>query len=287
MTLWEPSRAWEIGCAGPCGPRFASRTDGKLWVTLEGKLPGGRSKSCRFDLVETSAVALPLLWAKRRIEFHLAKGETQQAIALAKANNIVCEGTAFIAWDETEKVPVSGREVYQPAMAPAGAGFLSKAYFSARIAPSPAASADDLLCELDAGEVIRASAIPVRRKAMKESLLNRVRRGIMGEPDVAGDLVQNRQKLARDIVFQSIAGQQLLDLLADWIRSHPKETDENLRKLLMLQTKLHQASAKPLAERLEIVRQWILQTLTEETQVKGLEKLRKIEEELQPKAVKT
>jgi Ca-activated chloride channel family protein len=252
-------------------------------VTLDGELPDGTSKSCRFDLVETSAVALPLLWAKRRIEFHLAKGETQQAIALAKANNIVCEGAAFIAWDEAEKVPVSGREVYQPAMAPAGAGVLAKVSFARGM--SRAVDADDLLCEQDAGEVMRASAIP--RKVMKESLLNRVRRGIMGQPNVAADLVQYRQKLARDIVFQATAGQQLLDLLADWVRSHPKDTNENLRKLLMLQTKLHQASAKTLAERFEIIRQWILQTLAKEIQAKALEKLRQIEEELQPKTVKS
>jgi hypothetical protein len=254
-------------------------------VTLEGKLPDGTSRSCCLDLTETSVVALPLIWAKRRIEFHLAKGEKQDAIALAKANNIVCEGAAFIAWDETEKVPVSGREVYQPAMAPRGTGVLAKVSFCRSMAPR--AGADDLLCEMDAGEVMRASAIPAPREASKESLLNRVRRGIMGEPNVAGDLVQYRQKLARDIVFQSMAGQQLLDLLADWIRSHPKETDENLRKLLMLQTKLQQASAKSLAERFEIVRQWILQTVAEEIQAKALEKLRQIEEELQPKAVKS
>src|SRR6267142_5236140 len=246
-------------------------------VTLEGKLPDGTSKSCRFELVETSVVALPLLWAKRRIEFHLAKGESQEAIALANANNIVCEGAAFIAWDEAEKVPVSGREVYQPAMAPQR--FLAKSMFGGGAAPA----AGDLLCELDAGEVMRAREIPVERKLTKESLLNRLRRGIMGEPDVEGDLVQDRQKLARDLLFQSIAGQQLLDLLADWIRSHPKETNKNLRKLLMLQTKLNQVSAKALTERLEIVRQWILQTLADEIQTKALEKLRQIEDELQPK----
>jgi hypothetical protein len=250
-------------------------------VALEGKLPDGTSKSCRFELVETSAVALPLLWAKRRIEYHLAKGEAQEAIALAKANNIVCEGAAFIAWDEAEKVPVSSREVYQPAMAPVGFRFLERKMYS-----GAAPAAGDLLCELDAGEVMRASHIPAR-KATKESLFSRLRREIMGEPDVEGDLVQYRQKLARDLVFQCIAGQQLLDLLVDWIRSRPKETNENVRKLLMLQTKLQQVSAKTLAERLEIVRQWILQALADEIQTKALEKLRQIEDELQPKAMKT
>jgi Ca-activated chloride channel family protein len=250
-------------------------------VTLEGKLPDGTSKSCRFELIETSSVALPLVWAKRRIEFHLAKGETQEAIALAKANNIVCEGAAFIAWDETEKVPVSGREVYQPAMAPQR--FLAKSMFGGGAAPA----AGDLLCELTEETVMRAREIPLERKLTKGSLLNRLRRGIMGGPYVAGDLVQSRQKLTRDILFQSVAGQQLLDLLADWIRSYPKETNDNLRRLLMLQTKLHQASAKALAERLEIVRQWILQTLVDQIQTKALEKLRQIQDELQPKTVST
>jgi len=250
-------------------------------VTLEGKLPDGTSKSCRFELIDTSSVALPLVWAKRRIEFHLAKGETQEAIALAKANNIVCEGAAFIAWDETEKVPVSGREVYQPAMAPQR--FLAKSMFGGGAAPA----AGDLLCELTEETVMRAREIPLERKLTKGSLLNRLRRGIMGEPDVAGDLVQSRQKLTRDILFQSVAGQQLLDLLADWIRSYPKETNDNLRRLLMLQTKLHQASAKALAERLEIVRQWILQTLADQIQTKALEKLRQIQDELQPKTMST
>jgi Ca-activated chloride channel homolog len=248
-------------------------------ITLEGKLPDGTNKSCRFDLAETSAVALPLLWAKRRIEFHLAKAEAQEAIALAKAYNIVCEGAAFIAWDEAQKVPVSGREVYQPAMAPQmfrGSGIVAGAY------------ASYALCELtDEAAEFRYSKKKAFSRISKESLIKRLRRGLMGEPDAEGDLVQYRQKLARDLVFQSIPGQQLLDLLADWIRSHPKQTHENLRNLLMLQTKLQQASAKPLAERLEIVRQWILQTLADEIQNKALEKLRQIENELQPKAIST
>jgi Ca-activated chloride channel homolog len=251
-------------------------------VTLEGKLPDGRSKSCRFELVETSAVALPLLWAKRRIEFHLAKGETQEAIALAKANNIVCEGAAFIAWDEAEKVPVSGKEVYQPAMTPRMVG--GRGIVAAAFAGAPAQGG---LYELCQEMELSYSGQKAFSRTSKESLFKRLRRGIMGEPDVEGDLVQYRQKLARDLLFQSIAGQQLLDLLADWIRSHPKEMNENLRKLLMLLTKLQQVSARALAERLEIVRQWIMQTLTDQIQSNALEKLRQIEDELQPKTVRT
>src|SRR5215470_16238057 len=124
-------------------------------------------------------------------------------------------------------------------------------------------------------------------RTSKASLFKKLRRGIAGEPNVEGDLVQYRHKLARDLVFQSIAGRQLLDLLADWIRSHPKETIGNLRKLLMLQTQLQVASAEALAERLQIIRQWIMQMLADETQTKALENLRQIEDELRPKTVGT
>jgi Ca-activated chloride channel family protein len=256
-------------------------------VTLEGKLPDGTSKSFQFELVETSAIALPLLWAKRRIEFHLAKGETQEAIALAKANNIVCEGAAFIAWDESEKVPVSAREVYQPAMElQVGSVQFARARFA-----SASAGAVRGLHELSSEADELGYSGKKARKAychpLKESLFDRLRHRWLGEPNVEGDLIQFRQKLSRDILFQSTAGQHLLDLLADWIRSHPKQTNENLRKLLILQTKLQQASAKALAERLDIVRQWILQTLADEIQTRSLEKLRQIEDELLPKTLKT
>src|SRR5439155_4572283 len=99
-------------------------------VIVEGKAPDGTRKEYRFDPVETAAVALPLVWARRRIEFLLAKGETSEAIALAKESNLVCEGAAFVAWDEVEKVPVSGldREIYQPSMAPR---FLAKTLHAA------------------------------------------------------------------------------------------------------------------------------------------------------------
>src|SRR5204863_6030678 len=51
-------------------------------------------------------------------ELLLAKGQNNEAIALAKENNIICEGAAFIAWDEQERVSVSRLEVYQPSVEP-------------------------------------------------------------------------------------------------------------------------------------------------------------------------
>jgi len=50
---------------------------------------------------------------------------------------------------------------------------------------------------------------------------------------------------------------------------------------------LQQASTKALAERLEIVRQWIMQMLAGQIQTKALEKLGQIEDEMKSKAMNT
>jgi Ca-activated chloride channel family protein len=248
-------------------------------VTLEGKLPDGTSKSCRFDLVETSAVALPLLWAKRRIEFHLAKGETQQAIALAKANNIVCEGAAFIAWDESEKVPVSAREVYQPAIQPEMGGMLM-----ARFAAAPAGAR--ALQEITRGGGTYNDIRPARMSKGGKTLMDRVR-GIFSQTADLREASNWRSELEKDVLFQTVVAGQLLDLLGDWLRSKPRDWEQNLEKLTLLRKQLRESSALSQSERLQVVRQWIAQTLTDEIQTKALEKLRQIEEELQPKAMKT
>src|SRR5262245_40060804 len=53
---------------------------------------------------------------KHRIDSLLQGGKDSEAIALAKKANLVCRGTAFIAWDEAEKVPIAQGEVYQPSL---------------------------------------------------------------------------------------------------------------------------------------------------------------------------
>ncbi|HEY2951037.1 MAG TPA: VIT and VWA domain-containing protein [Verrucomicrobiae bacterium] len=87
-------------------------------VIIEGQLPDGSRKSYRFDLERKNLPALPLLWASRRIKRHLAAGRNESALALARKYNLICAGAAFVAWDEAEKVAVSGpdREVYQPVL---------------------------------------------------------------------------------------------------------------------------------------------------------------------------
>src|SRR5206468_3554369 len=59
----------------PLRAKRVSGSEGPNVVVVDGKLPDATAQSYRFELVETSAMALPLLWAKQRIDFLLAKGQ--------------------------------------------------------------------------------------------------------------------------------------------------------------------------------------------------------------------
>jgi Ca-activated chloride channel family protein len=83
-------------------------------VEVQGQRPDGGQQAWRVPLRECAEPALELLWAKGQIESLLDSGKSSAAIALAKKHNLVCRGTAFIAWDEQEQVAVAQRELYQP-----------------------------------------------------------------------------------------------------------------------------------------------------------------------------
>ena len=52
--------------------------------------------------------------AEARTRVAVIDHERGAAVALAKEFNLLCEGAAFVAWDEAEKVAAAEREIYQP-----------------------------------------------------------------------------------------------------------------------------------------------------------------------------
>ncbi|MEI6203715.1 MAG: hypothetical protein WCP68_17335, partial [Enhydrobacter sp.] len=121
-------------------------------IQITGCLPDGTPHLFTVPLGNEGSEAVKLLWAQQRIEALLASGRKQEAIALAKAHNLICEGAAFIAWDEQEQVAIAKDELVQPAFEPsAGAGgHALNVLFSGRIAlhaggdyPSQGCSSDD------------------------------------------------------------------------------------------------------------------------------------------------
>ena len=90
------------------------KTAGPIHVT--GCLPDGSAHGFTVEIGSVGSEAVKLLWARQRIASLLAAGQKQEAIALAKAHNLICEGAAFIAWDEHEQVAIAKDELVQPAL---------------------------------------------------------------------------------------------------------------------------------------------------------------------------
>ena len=85
-------------------------------LEIAGLLASGQRHVFPLTLETSANPALRLLWARERLSKLLAEGQRSIALALAKQYNILCEGAAFIAWDESERVPIAPREIYQPSL---------------------------------------------------------------------------------------------------------------------------------------------------------------------------
>lgn len=72
--------------------------------------------SFRFNEVPVTGEAPCLHWCKARIQRKLAEGKDQEAIQLSVTSNLLCRLTAFVAWDEAEKVIVAQHAIVQPSM---------------------------------------------------------------------------------------------------------------------------------------------------------------------------
>jgi len=89
-------------------------------ITVTGCLPDGTPHAFTVMLGSEGSEAVKLLWAQQRIEALLASGRKHEAITLAKVHNLICEGAAFIAWDEQEQVAIAKDELVQPAILASG-----------------------------------------------------------------------------------------------------------------------------------------------------------------------
>ncbi len=84
-------------------------------LSASGHLPDGSLHRFTIPFQSGGSEAIRLLWARERIDSHLAAGRAVEAVALAKWHNLLCEGAAFIAWDEAEKVEIATELFVQPA----------------------------------------------------------------------------------------------------------------------------------------------------------------------------
>ena len=116
VGAWQPARdRWPDLHAGEV-VRLALRAPNGTPLEIKGRLPDGTPYHIQTDAMKEGGVAVMLLWAKQRIDALIAAGRNADAITLAKQSNLICEGTAFLAWDEAENVAVAKQEIYQPSL---------------------------------------------------------------------------------------------------------------------------------------------------------------------------
>lgn len=204
-----------------------SRTGGEL--VLAGRDLDGRPVTLAASLAAAGPL-VPLLWARRRLNAERDAQPQDERVRLAKEFNLVCPGTAFIAWDEQEKVAVADEGIFQPALEPAGweaAGGSSDAmvgYVGMVGGASALGPREFRAARASAGQFLKAHAC--RTIQPRESFGQRLLRLFTGETD--------RDPLAAITthpVFQSPAGRNVLTLLKRWLTADPADQDRRLALL--------------------------------------------------------
>jgi Ca-activated chloride channel family protein len=118
----ELSESWEL--ADAVVPNLyagqihylSARSSGRKPLEIRARNASGQAVKIGFDQKRAALNAPYLHWCRSRIQRLLSEGKNKLAVDLSIQSNLVCTLTAFIAWDETEKVPVASHELVQPAM---------------------------------------------------------------------------------------------------------------------------------------------------------------------------
>jgi Ca-activated chloride channel family protein len=226
-------------------------------LSIQAKLPDGTLTRYDFGLVGTDTPSLRLLWARQRIDFLLAGERSQDAISLAKEHNIVCEGAAFVAWDEAEKVQISTREIYQPAM--------ETRFVAAACAPRGLVMGDSdtsLMEKSDLGTFRAFARFSADRKAAAgiSGMSNDPQAPLIPSQNPPPEIHQRSVELRRHPMFQTPASARLADVLVAWAESNPHEIEKRWTKIDLLLKRLNllgQTSNCLSAEQLQLLRRWI------------------------------
>jgi hypothetical protein len=100
----------------------SARAGSQIPLELSARTPAGQPVQLHFQPALMPGAAPYLHWSKSRIQRLVAGNRDLEAVALSISANLLCRLTAFVAWDESEKVAVSRHELVQPNMEPAAGG---------------------------------------------------------------------------------------------------------------------------------------------------------------------
>ena len=121
----QPPAGWEV--ATPAIPNLyagqihlvslrATGAAGAKSLTLLARDHRNTSVRLEFDLAPIPDSGPRLRWCKERLVALVAQDEKSAAITLSKESNLLCPLTAFVAWDEQQKVEVASHRLVQPSL---------------------------------------------------------------------------------------------------------------------------------------------------------------------------
>jgi Ca-activated chloride channel family protein len=122
LTHLAVAGAWESGRTTlpdlHAGEVLNISLQGQATAPLEitGLLPNGEKHRFAVELGAVGNESTKLLWARERIAALHDADRGLEAVALAREFNLVCQGAAFIAWDDAEQVQIAQISFVQPAV---------------------------------------------------------------------------------------------------------------------------------------------------------------------------
>jgi len=113
----------------------------KSLLSMTARDTAGQAVEMQFETTDARNAAPFLHWCKTRIQRLLAEDvRSTAAIELSKGANVICRLTAFVAWDDVQKMVVATHELMQPSLELAGTSFASARLRCSPPPPAPLSS---------------------------------------------------------------------------------------------------------------------------------------------------
>jgi len=220
-------------------------------LELTARTPSMKPVKIQFEQQSAESDAPYLHWCKSRIVRLIAEGKSKTAVALSTQSNLICPLTAFIAWDEAEKVVVATHELVQPSLllqeccSPVGmvAGASEASTVLYDCLPDQAASMNLFIKTRDpaAGGALRRLGRGIARMANSAGRSD-------PSPEVADELALKRE--LSDICHQNSVPdwEALVKAIFDWVAE--ARSDERKRRIAAVNKLLQEirALAGPIAD---------------------------------------
>ncbi len=114
---WEPAEAAIPNLyAGQIRYLSAKRSSPGVPLALQAQNAASQPVTIQFEELPATLDAAYLHWCRSRIQRLVAEENNRAAIQLSVESNLICTLTAFIAWDESEKVTIASHQLVQPSM---------------------------------------------------------------------------------------------------------------------------------------------------------------------------